>query len=304
MEKVVIIGSGPAGFTASIYTSRAMLNPLLIEGYKSGGQLMMTTDVENFPGFPKGVMGPDLMQNMREQSLRFDTRIMSKNVTKVDFSTKPLKVFVGEEEIETESVIICTGAKPKLLGLENEMRLMGKGVSTCATCDGAFFRDQELVMVGGGDSAMEEAIFLTRFASKVTVVHRREEFRASKIMLEKARANPKIAWKLNAVIEDIQGENEVEGVVLKDTKTGEHSDLSCQGVFIAIGHTPNAQLFEGQLETDSQGYLLKKTGTQTNIEGVFVAGDVSDHVYRQAITAAGMGCQAALDCERYLQSKE
>jgi thioredoxin reductase (NADPH) len=302
MENVIIIGSGPAGLTSAIYTARALLKPLMIEGFEAGGQLMTTTDVENFPGFPEGIMGPDMMMNFKKQAQRFDTRIVSKDVTKVDFSQKPYKVWVGEEVHETKSVIISTGAKAKTLGLENEWELMGKGVSTCATCDGAFFRDQEIVIVGGGDSAMEEAMFLTRFASKVTVVVRRDVLRASQIMQQKAKANPKIHWIWNHVVEKIHGEKEVRGLTLKSTKDESKQEIACTGLFMAIGHVPNTQLFEGQIQTHDNGYIKTFEGTQTNVEGVFAAGDVQDFTYRQAITAAGSGCKAAMDCERYLEN--
>lgn len=301
MEKVIIIGSGPAGLTAAIYASRALLSPLMLEGYQAGGQLMWTTDVENFPGFPNGIMGPELMGQFREQAVRFGTKIQTKDVTKVDFSKRPFKVWVENDVYESESIIISTGATAKLLGLESEQKLMGKGVSTCATCDGAFFKNQELVVVGGGDSAMEEATFLTRFASKVTVVHRREELRASQIMQEKARKNPKIQWMLDSTPIEIEGSKEVTGIKVENNKTGNIQVIPAQGVFVAIGHYPNTKLFEGQLELDAGGYIVTHEGTKTKIPGVFAAGDVQDHIYRQAITAAGSGCQAAIDCERYLE---
>jgi thioredoxin reductase (NADPH) len=301
MEKVIIIGSGPAGLTAAIYAGRALLAPKMFEGYQAGGQLMTTTDVENFPGFPKGIMGPELMIQFREQAIRFGTNIETKDVTRVDFSTKPFKIFVGETSYQTESVIISTGASAKLLGLDAEKKLMGKGVSTCATCDGAFFKNQELVVIGGGDSAMEEATFLTRFASKVTVVHRRDTLRASQIMQEKAKKNPKIEWVLNAGVQSIEGVDEVTSITVKDNGTSKVTKIPCQGIFVAIGHTPNTSLFAGQLELDTGGYIKTHDGTHTNVPGVFASGDVQDHVYRQAVTAAGSGCQAAIDCERYLQ---
>jgi thioredoxin reductase (NADPH) len=302
MEKVIIIGSGPAGLTAAIYSGRALLSPLMFEGYQAGGQLMTTTDVENFPGFPKGIMGPELMQQFREQALRFGTKIETKDVTRVDFSSKPFKVYVEDKEYQAESVIVSTGASAKLLGLDDERRLMGKGVSTCATCDGAFFRNQELIVIGGGDSAMEEATFLTRFGSKVTIVHRSEKFRASQIMIEKAKKNPKIHWILNAEVQKIEGENEVSAIVVKDKASGKVTTIPAQGVFVAIGHKPNTDLFKGQLELDEAGYIRTHDGTKTSVKGVFASGDVQDHVYRQAITAAGSGCQAAIDCERFLES--
>lgn len=301
MEKVIIIGSGPAGLTAAVYTSRANLNPLMFEGVMAGGQLMLTTEVENFPGFPEGIMGPDLMQNFRKQAERFGTRIETQDVSKVDLTKRPYRVWVGDQKYETQSVIIATGATAKMLGLPSEQKLIGKGVSTCATCDGAFFRNQEIVMVGGGDSALEEAIFLTRFATKVTVVHRREELRASQIMQDKAKANPKIQWQWNSVVEEVLGQNGVEGVRIKNVKTGEPMDLPCTGFFVAIGHTPNTKLFEGQLELEDNGYLKTFKGSRTSQAGVFACGDVQDFTYRQAITAAGSGCMAALDCERWLE---
>ncbi|HEX5037952.1 MAG TPA: thioredoxin-disulfide reductase [bacterium] len=301
VENVIIIGSGPAGLTAAIYTSRADLTPLMIEGYQAGGQLMLTTDVENFPGYPEGVLGPDMMADLRKQAERFGTRYLTKDVTKVDFSKRPFTVEVGEEKYQAKSVIISTGASAKLIGLPNEKRLMGKGVTTCATCDGAFFRNMDVAIVGGGDSAMEEANFLTRFASKVTVVHRREELRASKIMQDRAKANPKIAFLWNSTVEDVLGEKEVEGLKIKNVKTGETSVLKVAGLFVAIGHEPNTKLFKGLIDMDENGYLKTRDGMKTNVEGVFACGDVQDHVYRQAITAAGSGCMAAIDCERWLE---
>ncbi len=300
MENTIIIGSGPAGLTAAIYTARALLNPLMIEGYLSGGQLMNTTEVENFPGFPKGVMGPELMAQFKEQAIRFGTRIESKDVSKVDFSKKPYSVFVGDKVYQTHTVIIATGAKSKLLGFEGESQLMGKGVSTCATCDGAFFRNQEIAVVGGGDSAMEEAIFLTRFASKVTLIHRREQLRASQIMQERARKNPKIQWRLNCVVQKALGSNGLETIEIKNIQTNNIETMSVTGLFVAIGHEPNTQLFKDQIVLDENGYIKTTHGTKTNVAGVFACGDVQDHVYRQAITAAGSGCMAALDAERYL----
>lgn len=298
----MIIGSGPAGLTAAIYMSRAKLTPLMYEGYLAGGQLMLTTEVENFPGFPEGIMGPKLMSDFRKQAERFGTRIVTKDVTKVDLSSRPFKVYIEDEVHETQSVVIATGASAKLLGLEKERKLMGRGVSTCATCDGAFFQEQEVIIVGGGDSAMEEAMFLTRFASKVTVVHRRDQLRASQIMQDRARKNPKIHWMLNHGVEDILGETEVTAIKLKNFSNGQVVDIPCSAVFVAIGHTPNTQLFNGQLNMDENGYLITQNGSKTNVEGVFACGDVQDHVYRQAITAAGSGCMAAIDCERYLES--
>lgn len=303
VEDVIIIGSGPAGLTAAIYTARANLNPLMIEGYTAGGQLMWTTEVENFPGFPEGKMGPDLMMDFRKQAEKFGTRFITEDVTKVDFSQKPFIVEVDGVVHRAKSVIVATGATAKLLGLESERRLMGHGVSTCATCDGAFFKNKDICVVGGGDSALEEAIFLTRFASKVYLIHRRDKFRASKIMQDKAFANPKIEVIWNSEIEEVLGDNKVTSVRLNDTVTGEKRELPLEAVFVAIGHTPNAALFKDQLDLDHQGYLhTQGKGAKTNIEGVFACGDVQDHVYRQAITAAGSGCMAAIDAERYLES--
>lgn len=302
-EKVLIIGSGPAGLTAAIYAARAGLEPLMIEGMERGGQLMITTDVENFPGFPDGVMGPDLMDQIRKQAERFGTRIVSSDVSSVDFSERPHKVWVGQDLYESESIIISTGASARWLGVAGEERLRGLGVSACATCDGFFFRDKQIVVVGGGDTAMEEALFLTKFASKLTVVHRRDEFRASTIMAERVVNHPKIEVAWNSTLEEVVGEQFVTGVVLKDTITGETREMSTDGVFIAIGHSPNTGVFAGQIELDDNGYILTEPGrTETSIEGVYAAGDVADSVYRQAVTAAGIGCQAALDAERWLEA--
>lgn len=304
VEKVVIIGSGPAGLTAAIYASRALLEPLVIEGEEAGGQLMTTTDVENFPGFPEGIMGPDLMAATRKQAERFGTRFITKNVTEVDFSQRPFKIWVGKDLIQAEAVIISTGASAKYLGLKNERRLIGRGVSACATCDGAFFKDLEVAVVGGGDSAMEEANFLTRFADKVYILHRREEFRASKIMADRVLSNPKVEVLWNTVVEDVVGEELVEGLKIKNVKTGEASELKVSGFFLAIGHEPNTKLFKDYLETDEVGYLKTyEPSTKTSLEGVFAAGDVADNIYRQAITAAGTGCRAALDAERWLEAQ-
>ena len=302
-EKVLIIGSGPAGLTAAIYAARAGLEPLMIEGMERGGQLMITTDVENFPGFPDGVMGPDLMDQIRKQAERFGTRIVSSDVSRVDFSQRPHKVWVGQDLYEADSIIISTGASARWLGVTGEERLRGLGVSACATCDGFFFRDKELVVVGGGDTAMEEALFLTKFASKLTVVHRRDEFRASTIMAERVVNHPKIEVAWNSTLEEVVGDQFVTGVVLKDTITGETREMSTDGVFIAIGHTPNTGVFADEIELDEAGYIVTMPGrTETSVEGVYAAGDVSDSVYRQAVTAAGIGCQAALDAERWLEA--
>ena len=301
-RNVIIIGSGPAGLTAALYSARANLQPLVIEGLEAGGQLMMTTLVENWPGHRDGIMGPDLMTEMRAQAERFGAEIIQDHVTFVDACSSPLIVRTADAEYSTRSLIIATGASAKLLGLPSERQLMGHGVSTCATCDGYFFRGMEIAVVGGGDSAMEEANFLTKFASKVTLVHRRDSFRASKIMEDRARANPKIEIRLNTVVNEIRdtGKGEVTGMVLQDTKTGALSEVSVAGVFVAIGHTPNTALFTHQLHLDADGYILTHDGSRTNVAGVFACGDVQDSTYRQAITAAGSGCMAALDAEHYL----
>ncbi len=300
-EKVVIIGSGPAGLTAAIYAARAGLEPLMIEGMERGGQLMITTDVENYPGFPDGIMGPDLMEQMRKQAERFGTRMVSSNVTEVDFTQRPFTIRVGSDEYRADTVIISTGASARWLGVPGEEKLRGFGVSACATCDGFFFRGKELVVVGGGDSAMEEALFLTKFATKVTIVHRRNEFRASTIMANRVLEHPKIEVVWDSVVDEILGDSVVTGVRLTNVGTGETTDLPTDGVFVAIGHTPNTKVFTDQIDLDDAGYILVKPGTtQTSVEGVFAAGDVADKVYRQAITAAGLGCQAALDAERLL----
>jgi thioredoxin reductase (NADPH) len=303
-RNVIIIGSGPAGLTAALYSARANLAPLVIEGFEAGGQLMLTTMVENFPGHREGIMGPDLMAEMRAQSEKFGAEIIQGDVTKVDVCAQPMVVQTSDATYTTRSIIIATGASARLLGLPSERGLMGHGVSTCATCDGYFFRGQEIAVVGGGDSAMEEAVFLTRFASKVTIVHRRDTLRASKIMQEKARANPKIAWLLHHEVDDIKdaGKGEVTAMVVRSVSSGETREIPVSGVFVAIGHTPNTSLFRGQLELDQNGYIMTHDGAKTSVAGVFACGDVQDHIYRQAITAAGTGCMAAIDAEHYLDN--
>lgn len=304
-RKVIIIGSGPAGLTAALYTARANLNPLVFEGSQPGGQLTITTDVENFPGFPDGIMGPELMDLFRKQAERFGAECHFEHVTKVDFSKKPYNVWVGDKNYQAESIIIATGATAKMLGLDSEKELMGFGVSACATCDGFFFKDKKVLVVGGGDSAMEEATYLTKFASEVVIVHRREEFRASKIMIDRAMNNPKIRVLWNSTIDEIMGSQEkgVHAVKINKTDSDESFEEECDGVFMAIGHKPNTELFTDALKTDQNGYLVTINGsTSTNIDGVFACGDVQDHVYRQAVTAAGSGCMSAIDAERYLES--
>jgi thioredoxin reductase (NADPH) len=305
MRRVVIIGSGPAGLTAAIYTARANLSPLVLEGWQSGGQLTTTTEVENYPGFAKGIMGPELMKEMRAQAERFGTEFQTGEVTSVDLTARPFRIVVeGEQVVEATTLIIATGASPITLGLPNEGRLWGHGVSSCATCDGFFFKGRELVVVGGGDSAMEEATFLTKFATKVSIIHRRDKLRASKFMQDRAMKNERIAFLWNTTVEDVLGTDVVTGVRLKNTVTGKVSDLPAAGVFLAIGHRPNTALFSGQLEMDAAGYVVTHHGTATNVPGVFAAGDVQDAHYRQAVTAAGSGCMAAMDAERFLEALE
>ena len=301
---VVIIGAGPAGYTAGIYCSRARHDTLIISGLLPGGQLMNTTDVENYPGFDEGIMGPDLMLTMRKQAERMNTTIIDDVVVNVDFRSKPFKILTASEEYDAKAVIVCTGATPRKIGIEGEQTFSGKGVSYCATCDGAFFKNQDIAVVGGGDSCMEEATFLTKFASKVHIIHRRDTFRASKIMQERALDNEKIQVHWNSVIDDIKGDQKVQQVILKDTKTGETSSLDMGGVFVAIGHEPNTELFKNQLDMDENGYILQKENTETSIKGIFTAGDVHDHRYRQAVTAAGFGCMAAIDVDKYLTEKQ
>jgi thioredoxin reductase (NADPH) len=302
-RNVVIIGSGPAGLTAALYAARANLFPLVIEGHEPGGQLTLTSIIENFPGFPDGLDGTLLMQNMRDQAKRFGADVISGTVKAVDLQHRPFTLTLEEGEVKTRALIIATGASARLLGLPSERALMGKGVSTCATCDGFFFRGRPIAVVGGGDSALEEAVYLTKFASKVTLVHRRDKLRGSKIMQDKAFANAKIDVRWNSEVDHVQGleKGEMTGIVLRDTVTGETSELALDGMFVAIGHTPNTSLFKGQLDMDTNGYLVTHDGMKTSVPGVFAAGDVQDHVYRQAITAAGTGCQAALDAERFLE---
>jgi len=300
VRDVIIIGSGPAGYTAAIYCARALLKPLLIAGYNYGGQLMLTTLVENFPGFPEGILGPELMQRMEEQAVKFGTEIIKRDVTKVDFTSRPFKVWVEDELYEALSIIIATGARPKFLGVKGEKEFLGRGVSTCAPCDAPFFKNKEVIVVGGGDSAMEEALELSKHANKVTIVHRRDQFRAQRILQERVMSNPKINIKWSHVVEEIVGKNKVEGVMLRDLKNNDVYFFKCDGVFIAIGYEPNTELFKGQIEMDEKGYIKVREHTKTNIEGVFVAGEAFDYKYRQAITAAGDGCKAALDAIKYI----
>ncbi|HEU5277805.1 MAG TPA: thioredoxin-disulfide reductase [Gaiellaceae bacterium] len=305
VRSIIIIGGGPAGYTAALYAARANLKPLVIEGFNWGGQLMITSDVENYPGYADGVLGPEMMQEFRRQAERFDTDFVTDDVTRVDLSERPFRIWVGDDEYRAETVIVATGATARQLGLDSERKLQGRGVSYCATCDAAFFPDKHVVVVGGGDSAMEEATFLARFAAKVTIVHRRDEFRASQIMLERARANEKIDWVTNAVVDEVLGQERVTGVRLRDVNSDETWELDADGLFAAIGHDPNTALFVDWLDHDEAGYLITKPhSTETNIEGVFAVGDVQDHVYRQAVTAAGSGCMGALDAERYLAARE
>ncbi len=306
-EKVIIIGSGPAGYTAAIYAARANLAPLMFVGREPGGQLMTTSDVENYPGFPDGILGPELMEKFRAQAERFGTRIVADTVTSVDFSHRPFTVKIEDKTFEADAIIISTGATARRLGLESEKKLYGKGVSACATCDGFFFKEKNVIVVGGGDSAMEEATYLTKFAKQVTIVHRGESFRASKIMLERAQKNPKISFVTNTTVEEILGVDvgRVTGARLKNTATGDMREIPIDGVFAAIGHEPATSLFKGQLELDARGYVVTKGGTTaTNIAGVFAAGDVVDYRYRQAVTAAGTGCMAAIDVEKFLEHAE
>jgi thioredoxin reductase (NADPH) len=305
VREIIVIGGGPAAYTAALYSARANLNPLVIEGFAWGGQLMITSDVENYPGYADGVLGPEMMQDLRRQAERFGTEFLTDDVTKVDFSERPFRVWVGDDEYRAEAIVVSTGANARQLGLESEKRLQGRGVSYCAVCDAAFFKEKEIVVVGGGDSAMEEATFLAKFASKVTVIHRRESFRASPIMVDRARSNDKIEFLLDSVVEEVLGEETVTGVVVRNLKTNERTELPADGFFVAIGHDPNTALFRGQLDMDEAGYIETKGKTsETNVEGVFAAGDVQDHVYRQAVTAAGSGCMAALDAERFLTAQE
>ena len=305
VQNVIIIGSGPAGYTAAIYAARANLKPLLFQGLQPGGQLTITTDVENYPGYPEGIMGPEMMDQFRTQAERFGTEIRFEQINEVDFSTRPFTLKTDFDTFQAHSVIVSTGASARLIGLEAEKALMGRGVSACATCDGAFFPDKEILVVGGGDSAMEEANYLTRFGRRVRIVHRREEFRASKIMVDRCKANEKIEWLLNRALVDILAgdDGKVRAAVLEDPRSGEREEVECDGVFIAIGHTPNSAIFKDKLEMDENGYIVVNDGTNTSVEGVFACGDVMDHIYRQAVTAAGTGCMAAIDAERWLENQ-
>jgi thioredoxin reductase (NADPH) len=305
VRDLVIVGSGPAGLTAAVYAARANLRPIVIEGLGAGGQLMLTADVENYPGFPDGVLGPELMAKFREQAGRFGAEYVTADADRVDLTASPFGTWVGNDEYRSRALIVSTGATARMLGLESEQRLIGHGVSTCATCDGFFFREKPIAVVGGGDSAIEEAVFLTKFATNVTVIHRRDELRASKIMQERAFANPKIDFRWNSVVEGVVGNGQVDALELRDTVTGEVDELDVQGLFVAIGHDPNTKLFEGQLEMDDNGYLVLPNpgSTRTSVEGVFAGGDVADHVFRQAVTAAGTGCMAAMEAERWLEAR-
>ncbi len=303
-RNVVIVGSGPAGLTAALYAARANLRPLVLKGIDAGGQLMLTTDVENYPGFPDAVLGPELMERMEKQAARFDAELLHQEATRVDLSSRPFGVWSGDQEWRARTLIIATGAKARMLGLDSERKLLGHGVSTCATCDGFFFRGQELIVVGGGDSAMEEALFLTRFATKVSIVHRRDQLRASKILQDRAFANDRIDFVWNSVVEEVLGNGQVSGARIRNVQTGDVRDMQASGVFIAIGHTPNTALFKEQVEMNPGGYIVvEEPTTKTSVEGVFAAGDVVDFIYRQAVTAAGMGCQAAIDAERFLEAR-
>ncbi len=304
VREVIVIGGAAAGYTAALYAARANMEPLVIEGISWGGQLMITSDVENYPGYPEGVLGPEMMQDFRKQAERFGAEFLTDDVTKVDFSERPFRIWVGDDEYRAETVIVATGANARQLGLDSERTLQGRGVSYCAVCDAAFFREKEVVVVGGGDSAMEEATFLAKFAAKVTLVHRRDAFRASQIMTDRARATEKIEFVLDSVVEEVLGDGVVTGVIVRNLKTDERTEIPADGLFVAIGHDPTTELFRGQLEMDESGYLLTKgKTTETNVPGVFAAGDVQDHVYRQAVTAAGSGCMAALDAERWLAAE-
>jgi len=304
VHNVIIIGSGPAGYTAGLYSARAMMEPMMFAGYMSGGQLMLTSDIENFPGYPQGIGGPEMMVDLRSQAERFGLEVVDKNVERVDFSSRPFKVWVEGEEFRAETVIICTGAEAIWLGAEGEQGQKGRGISTCATCDGAFFRDDEVIVVGGGDSAMEEATFLTRFASKVTIIHRRDVFRASKVMLERAKNHPKIEIRAHRQVKEwLSDDKGLTGAILEDPRDGSLEEIACAGAFIAIGHRPITEFLNGQVDTDGEGYIIHSEHTMTSIPGIFAAGDVVDTRYRQAITAAGMGCQAAIDAERWLESQ-
>jgi thioredoxin reductase (NADPH) len=305
VRDLIVIGGGPAGYTAALYAARANLSPLVLEGFQWGGQLMLTSDVENYPGYPDGIMGPEMMADFRRQAERFGAEFVTDDVTKVDFSERPFRVWIGDDEHRARAVIVATGASARWLGLENERRLQGRGVSACATCDGAFFRDKHIYVVGGGDTAFEEALFLTRFGYKVTLVHRRDEFRASQIMVDRARAHEKVELKTPFVVEDVLGAESINGLLLRNTETGATEEVEAGALFIAIGHDPNTKLFLDQLDHDENGYLVTDPHTtETNVPGVFAAGDVQDHVYRQAVTAAGSGCMAALDAERFLAAEE